>query len=78
MDQTVAPNSPGFLFGAERLGLSVNKARSLGPAVCVGGNALAQVWLFLIAPVIGGALAGVVDKMTEAAYARRTPPAVPV
>jgi aquaporin Z len=53
-------------------GLSVNPARSLGPAVVVRGDALAQVWLFLIAPVIGGAIAGVVDKMTEAAYARRT------
>jgi aquaporin Z len=46
-------------------GLSVNPARSFGPAVIVGGQALAQVWLFLIAPVIGGALAGVVDRMTE-------------
>ena len=39
-------------------GLSVNPARSLGPAVFVGGNALAQVWLFLIMPLIGGAIAG--------------------
>ena len=52
-------------------GLSVNPARSLGPAVVVRGEALAQVWLFLVAPVIGGALAGIVDKATEAAYARR-------
>lgn len=59
-------------------GLSVNPARSLGPAVVVGGTALAQVWLFIVAPVIGGALAGVVDKMAEAAYVRRPPPAAPV
>jgi aquaporin Z len=52
-------------------GLSVNPARSLGPAVVVQGRAIGQFWLFLIAPVIGGALAGVVDKMTEAAHARR-------
>ncbi|MEA2976067.1 MAG: aquaporin [Alphaproteobacteria bacterium] len=39
-------------------GLSVNPARSLGPAVFVGGQALAQVWLFLIVPVVGGAVAG--------------------
>ena len=52
-------------------GLSVNPARSLGPAVVVGGAALAQLWLFIIAPLIGGALAGVVDKMTEAAFNRR-------
>jgi aquaporin Z len=58
-------------------GLSVNPARSLGPAVVVRGAALGQVWLFIIAPIIGGALAGIVDKMTEAAYAARQPtPAV--
>jgi aquaporin Z len=39
-------------------GLSVNPARSLGPAVFVGGNALLQVWLFLIMPLVGGAIAG--------------------
>jgi aquaporin Z len=39
-------------------GLSVNPARSLGPAVFVGGKALAQVWLFLIVPTLAGALAG--------------------
>jgi aquaporin Z len=56
-------------------GLSVNPARSFGPAVVVRGQALAQLWLFIVAPVIGGALAGIVDKMTEAAYARRAKPA---
>lgn len=39
-------------------GLSVNPARSLAPAVYVGGNALAQVWVFLVAPVVGGLIAG--------------------
>jgi aquaporin Z len=39
-------------------GLSVNPARSIGPAVFVGGAALAQLWLFIVAPVIGGAIAG--------------------
>lgn len=39
-------------------GVSVNPARSLGPAVFVGGTALAQVWMFLVVPVIGGAIAG--------------------
>jgi aquaporin Z len=39
-------------------GLSVNPARSLGPAVFVGGQALAQVWLFLLVPTIAGAIAG--------------------
>jgi aquaporin Z len=39
-------------------GLSVNPARSLAPAVFVGGQALAQVWLFLVVPTIAGAAAG--------------------
>jgi aquaporin Z len=41
---------------------SVNPARSTGPALFVGGWALAQLWLFWIAPIIGAALAGVVYR----------------
>lgn len=37
---------------------SVNPARSLGPALMVGGTPLAQVWLFWVAPIIGAVLAG--------------------
>jgi aquaporin Z len=37
---------------------SVNPARSTGPALFVGGWALAQLWLFWVAPIVGGALAG--------------------
>ena len=43
-------------------GLSVNPARSLGPAVFVLGNALAQVWLFLVVPAVAGAVAGWLHK----------------
>jgi aquaporin Z len=39
---------------------SVNPARSTGPAVFVGGWALSQLWLFWVAPLIGGALGGIV------------------
>jgi len=39
---------------------SVNPARSLGPAVFVGGWALAQLWLFWVAPILGAVLAGLV------------------
>jgi aquaporin Z len=39
-------------------GLSVNPARSFGPAVLVGGSALMQLWLFLVVPTIAGAIAG--------------------
>lgn len=38
---------------------SVNPARSTGPALFVGGDALSQLWLFWLAPVVGAALAGV-------------------
>jgi aquaporin Z len=41
-------------------GTSVNPARSTGPALFVGGWALSQLWLFWVAPLVGGALAGIV------------------
>lgn len=44
---------------------SVNPARSLGPAVFVGGTALVQLWLFWVAPIIGAIIAGVVWKSLE-------------
>jgi aquaporin Z len=44
-------------------GTSVNPARSLGPAVFVGGLALEQLWLFWVAPIIGGILAAIVWKI---------------
>ena len=48
------------LIGIPVTNLSVNPARSTGPAVFVGGWALQQLWLFWIAPLIGAALAGIV------------------
>ncbi|HOI95371.1 MAG TPA: aquaporin Z, partial [Syntrophobacter fumaroxidans] len=48
------------LIGIPVTNLSVNPARSTGPAVFVGGWAMAQLWLFWVAPIIGGALAGLV------------------
>ena len=44
-------------IGIPITGTSVNPARSLGPALVVGGTALSQVWLFIVAPLVGGALA---------------------
>ncbi len=41
---------------------SVNPARSTGPALFVGGTAISQLWMFWVAPIIGGVLAGVVYK----------------
>ena len=43
-------------------GTSVNPARSFAPAVIVGGTALSQVWVFIVAPFIGAAIAAVVWK----------------
>jgi len=50
------------IFGIRITGVSVNPARSLGPALFVGGKALHQIWLFLLAPSLGGAFAGVVSR----------------
>jgi aquaporin Z len=46
------------LIGIPVTNLSVNPARSSGPAIFVGGWALSQLWLFWVAPIIGGALGG--------------------
>ncbi len=43
-------------------GVSLNPARSLGPAVFVGGTALTQLWLFIVAPMLGAAAAGAVGR----------------
>ena len=45
------------LIGIPLTGTSVNPARSLGPALFVGGAALSQLWLFILAPLVGGAIA---------------------
>jgi aquaporin Z len=46
------------LVGIPVTNLSVNPARSTGPAIFVGGWALAQLWLFWVAPLVGGLIAG--------------------
>ena len=48
------------LVGIPITGTSVNPARSFGPALVVGGEALSQLWLFWVAPIIGGILAAVI------------------
>ncbi len=50
------------IVGIPITGTSVNPARSFGPALAVGGEALSQVWLFIVAPVVGGIIAAVVWK----------------
>lgn len=48
------------LAGLDVSGSSVNPARSLAPALFLGGDALAQIWLYILAPLAGGAVAGLV------------------
>lgn len=76
-DHAAAPGFAGIAIGASLAavhlvgipltGTSVNPARSLGPALFAGGDSLQQVWLFLIAPLVGGALAVVLWRITRPA-----------
>lgn len=50
------------IFGINITGVSVNPARSLGPALLVGGKALSQVWMFLVVPSVAGIVAGAMFK----------------
>jgi len=50
------------LIGIPVTNLSVNPARSTGPAALVGGWALGQLWLFWVAPIIGGAVGGAIYR----------------
>ena len=50
------------ILGISFTGTSVNPARSFGPALFVGGSALSSVWVFIVAPLVGGVLAALVYK----------------
>ncbi len=50
------------LVGINVTGVSVNPARSIGPALFAGATALSQLWLFIVAPILGGVLAGLMFK----------------
>lgn len=50
------------LVGISVTGVSVNPARSIGPALFAGGTAIGQLWLFILAPMLGAALAGALHK----------------
>ena len=45
------------IIGIQLTGTSVNPARSLAPAILLGGSAVSQVWVFIVAPFVGSALA---------------------
>ncbi|MEZ5774257.1 MAG: aquaporin [Hyphomicrobiaceae bacterium] len=50
------------IVGIQVTGVSVNPARSLGPALFAGSGAMSQLWLFIVAPCLGAAVAGVLFK----------------
>ena len=50
------------LVGINVTGVSVNPARSIGPALFAGGTAISQLWLFIVAPIIGAVAAGVLYR----------------
>lgn len=50
------------ILGIPFTGTSVNPARSFGPALLAGGTALAQVWLFILAPLVGAGIAALVHR----------------
>lgn len=76
--QGFAPLAIGFaltlihLIGIPVTNLSVNPARSVGPAVFVGGWALQQLWLFWVAPLAGAALAGVLYPVVSGSFGTRS------
>ena len=51
------------IVGIQVTGVSVNPARSFGPALLVGGTAISQLWLFIVAPLIGAGIAGVLFRI---------------
>lgn len=90
----LAPLAIGFTLTAIHFvaipatGTSVNPARSIGPALFAGGDAIAQVWLFVLAPLLGGAIAGITYSLlfgpsgvpvagSGLAFGRPSPAAVP-
>ncbi|WP_243524711.1 MIP family channel protein [Bacillus pseudomycoides] len=50
------------LLGIPLTGTSVNPARSLAPALFAGGEAMSQLWVFIVAPILGGIVAAIVGK----------------
>ncbi|MEC5240604.1 aquaporin [Bacillus mycoides] len=50
------------LLGIPLTGTSVNPARSIAPALFAGGEAISQLWVFIVAPIFGGIIAAVVGK----------------
>ena len=63
------------LVGIPVTNMSVNPARSIGPAVFVGGWAIQQLWLFILVPVLGGIAAGLAYRFLLEADSKSKPDA---
>lgn len=59
------------IFGIGLTGTSVNPARSFGPALFAGGDALGSLWVFIVGPLVGAALAAVVYKLLSSESAKK-------
>ncbi|HVI46893.1 MAG TPA: aquaporin Z [Chitinophaga sp.] len=55
------------IVGIPITGVSVNPARSIGPALFVGGTALTNLWVFIVGPIVGGLLGGAIWKLYDRA-----------
>lgn len=55
------------IVGIPVTGISVNPARSIGPAIFVGGAAISQLWVFIVGPIVGGLLGGFAWKVIDGA-----------
>jgi aquaporin Z len=53
------------IVGIPVTGVSVNPARSIGPALFVGGQALAHLWVFIVGPIVGGLIGGGIWKLID-------------
>jgi aquaporin Z len=62
------------ILGINITGVSVNPARSLGPALLVGGHAVSQLWLFLLIPSIAGLTGGLLSRYLMAENPEFEPP----
>lgn len=65
------------IFGIHFTGTSVNPARSFGPAIFAGGEAFTNVWIFIVAPLVGGVLAALVYKLIAGGEEAAPAPAEP-
>ena len=63
------------IFGIHFTGTSVNPARSFGPAIFAGGDAFTNVWVFIVAPLVGGVLAALVYSFLSKGLCKKEPEA---